>query len=241
MTSWWQIPIDGETPEEYLKTHGEITNDGQMAAVLSEFTGTDISVAAVRQKRQALGINKPKCGVKFIQSTRPKRNQPLIIHTDNALVITDVHADKSASGLTNGPDKEFANRFLKSLTYFSTTFKTPFILDAGDTVTEINNFPMFLIIAELSAIKIYSTPGNHDYSIADISSNNLVKKKKLVFDYFGYRFIGIDSLNVDFSWLDNELAAGRQAGKKIILFGHLPVKWPTQLTHQIINMEYTVR
>lgn len=76
--------------------------------------------------------------------------------------ITDVHADKSASGLTNGPDKEYANRFLKSLTYFNTTFKSPFILDTGDVITELNNFPMYLKLAELSGIKIYSSPGNHD-------------------------------------------------------------------------------
>ena len=93
MTSWWQEPIDGVTPEEYLKTHGEITNDAQMASALSELTGMEISIAAVRQKRQSLGISKPKCGVRFVRSTRPKRNKPIVIYTDNALVITDIHAE----------------------------------------------------------------------------------------------------------------------------------------------------
>lgn len=216
MTSWWQTPIDGETPEEYLKTHGEITNDGQMAAVLSEFTGMDISVAAVRQKRQALGINKPKCGVRFIQSTRPKRNKPLIIHTDNALVITDIHAElQDAEWLERVVDFAVAHGIkicvvggdlidLDALSSF-----TPAIGSVGETpaTTDGELGAASAIIATLLMVfdEVYILLGNHEERLARKLGN-------LTIQFIG-KLLGADgnrAIVSEYHWCIIEDANGKQ-------------------------------
>lgn len=139
--------------------------------------------------------------------------------------ISDAHAD------------EYQNQLINAVLYFNNTLKPPFIIDTGDTVsnnTEQQNFSLYRQWVELSRSRIYAVPGNHDYQGGIMPFTNYFVDTKVVFDYKDYRFIGFSSFAIDYQWLEARLSEWPKG--KSILFTHLPVSWPPELTHEVINL-----
>lgn len=134
--------------------------------------------------------------------------------------ISDAHADYYQDNLT------------AAILYFNNILKPSFIIDTGDTVSNDSgqqNFSLYRQWAELSRSKIYAVPGNHDYQGGINFFINYFGDTKAVFDYNGYRFIGFDSNEkIDYSWIKSQLRGKEGKG---ILFSHMPVSFPDNITH----------
>lgn len=89
---WKRRLATGETAEEALETlYYEARTDQEMASLLSVVVGQKVSMVAVRQKRQNLGLGKGLGGVPLIRpSTAPPYDQPPQIEGDT-LVMCDLH------------------------------------------------------------------------------------------------------------------------------------------------------
>lgn len=128
--------------------------------------------------------------------------------------ISDVHIE----------DEGHLDKFIGAVSYFNTTLHPPFIINTGDTVSaaQESNFQLYNLIKRTSENPLYSIPGNHDNG--DLSGfERVIGPANIAFTYNSYRFIGFNSGDIDFSWLEQELT---QAGTgKSILFSHAPVIW----------------
>ena len=88
---WWDEYIDTieMSAADWLEINGTLKTDKQLAEEISTFTDRSVTIPAVRQKRQSMGVAKPM--VRFKQSSRQRFDGYIRVTTDNILVISDLH------------------------------------------------------------------------------------------------------------------------------------------------------
>lgn len=129
--------------------------------------------------------------------------------------ISDVHV-----GGTGNPVENFTSAVDK----FNRMTGLFFVVNTGDiadTAAE-NEFRAYKEITNLSQKNINTISGNHDNPNLSVFES-IIGPKNFNFVYQTYRFIGLNTMAIDFGWLDGQLTAASSAGQKIVVFGHLPV------------------
>ena len=98
MPGWWDqsynIQGNATTPREYLKVAWKECTDVEIAVVLSEVTGKDVSHWAIEGQRKRLKLSKTSSGIPMVFDTSEyvTYTNPPVIDSDNVLVLSDVEA-----------------------------------------------------------------------------------------------------------------------------------------------------
>ena len=96
--NWWdvKVKIDGKTttPREYVRRCWMHETDADIAGVLSEATGKDITIWMVVHQRRTQGLHKTQAGVPriFTESQYIRYTDPPVVESDDVLVLSDVEA-----------------------------------------------------------------------------------------------------------------------------------------------------
>lgn len=153
--------------------------------------------------------------------------------------ISDVHIEEGVN----------EDLLRNTLLYFNNVLKPNLIISTGDTATNdagsnpVANFTDYANLVKSSTIPVYTIPGNHDSQGGIDRFISIIGPTQVSVDINNYRFLGFWDLDErydpNFAWLEarlKEVPPGRA-----FFFGHLPIVWPSELTHFLLNMSSSIK